>query len=249
MEAEAILAEQLDQFKIAIAGTGEDFGRYWRYIRNPQHYEVLNEYIPDERVAGLFQRASVVVLPYIEASQSAVVPMAFAFGKPVVATEVGSIPEIVDHGKNGFLVKPRNSQHLAGAILQVLENPELRKRMSQEAGGKAYGEWSCDRVAQMHMKAYAHTLARFREKKQAIEEKDRRIIRNLCTTDVQYLEFLLRKNVGAAPCGRPQDGQPQGVAPTIKELFLVIGAVVISIFSLVAALPHCVLCAFVVNGL
>jgi len=63
-----------------------------------------------------------------------------------------------------------------------------------------------------------------------------------CTTDFQYLEFLLRKNVGAAPCGRPQDGQPQGVAPTIKELFLGIGAVVISIFSLVAAMPHGVLC-------
>jgi glycosyltransferase involved in cell wall biosynthesis len=163
MQAESLLAKHLDHFKIVIAGVGEDFAKYRKYIVDPDHYEIMNEYIADERVAELFQKASVVVLPYIEASQSGVVPLAFAFGKPVVVTRVGSIPEIVDHGKNGFIVPPRDSEKLAKAILQILTNPRLRKRMSHEAKVKANGDLSWDRVARLHLEAYQHTLARWKK--------------------------------------------------------------------------------------
>ena len=49
-------------------------------------------------MSHFFDEASVVVLPYVEASQSGVVAISFAFGKPVVVTNVGSLPEVVDHG-------------------------------------------------------------------------------------------------------------------------------------------------------
>jgi hypothetical protein len=60
------------------------------------------------------------------------------------------------------------------------------------------------------------------------------------TANVQYLKLHLRKNVGATLCGRPQDGQPQRVAPTIKELFLADKLCCIFNFPLVAAQPRCV---------
>ncbi len=99
MEAEPYLSEALKEFKITIAGKGEDLAKYRRYIIDPKNYEIINDFIPDEDVAGLFQKASVVALPYVDASQSGVVPLAFAFGKPVVVTRVGSIPEVVDQGE------------------------------------------------------------------------------------------------------------------------------------------------------
>ena len=163
MQAESLLAKHLDHFKIVIAGTGEDFTKYRKYIVDPDHYEIMNEYIPDERVAELFQKASVVVLPYLEASQSGVVPLAFAFGKPVVVTRVGSIPEIVDHGINGLIVPPRDSDNLAKAILQILTNPNLKQRMSREAKAKASQDLALDRVARLHLEAYQHTLARWQK--------------------------------------------------------------------------------------
>jgi len=54
---------------------------------------------------------------------------AMAFCKPVVASEVGGIPEIVIDGENGFLIAPRNSESIAEKVFQLLNSEELRKRM------------------------------------------------------------------------------------------------------------------------
>jgi len=164
MEAEPFLSDALQQFKITIAGRGEDLSSYRRYIIDPTNYEIFNDFIPDEAVAGLFQRASVVVLPYIDASQSGVVPLAFAFGKPVVATRTGSIPELVNHGEDGFIVEPRDSRGLAEAIVTILKDPALKKKMSEKARFKADTELSWSRVAGMHLDAYVETVKKWSEK-------------------------------------------------------------------------------------
>lgn len=57
---------------------------------------------------------------------------AMVLEKPVVATNVGGIPEIVKDGVNGFLVPPENSHQLAGAIIRLLRDESLRKRMGRE---------------------------------------------------------------------------------------------------------------------
>ena len=111
IRAEPLITSKAPQTKIAIAGTGEDFDRYRRMMVNPDRFIVLNEYVSDEKRAELFRRASVVVLPYIEASQSFIISIAYRFGKPVVATTVGGLPEMVDHGRTGFLVPPATSMH------------------------------------------------------------------------------------------------------------------------------------------
>ena len=64
---------------------------------------------------------------------------AMAFYKPVVAAEVGGIPEIVIDGENGFLVPPRDSEAIAEKILLLLKSEELRKNMG-EAGRKRIEE-------------------------------------------------------------------------------------------------------------
>jgi glycosyltransferase involved in cell wall biosynthesis len=161
MEAEPFLSAALGQFKITIAGKGEDFTKYKKYIIDPKNYEIINNFIPDEGVAELFRKASVVVLPYIDASQSGVVPLAFAFGKPVVVTKVGSIPEVVDHGENGFIVESRDSRSIAQAIITILKDPKLKQKMSENARFKAYNELSSSRIAEMHRDAYVESVKLF----------------------------------------------------------------------------------------
>lgn len=52
-------------------------------------------------------------------------------GKPCVASEVGPIPEVVEHGRSGLLVRPRDPDDLARAILVLLEQPDLRREMGE----------------------------------------------------------------------------------------------------------------------
>ena len=90
-------------------------------------------YVPVEEISGIFNVAHIVVLPYSRASQSGVVLSAYNFGKPVVATSVGGIPEIVCNGKTGFLVLPDNSRALARVVIRLLKDDELREKMGKEA--------------------------------------------------------------------------------------------------------------------
>jgi glycosyltransferase involved in cell wall biosynthesis len=72
----------------------------------------------------------------MEASPNSVIE-AMAAGLPVVATNVGGIPEIVEHGRNGLLVPPGDPQALAAAIERFFADDELRGRLRAAAVGSA----------------------------------------------------------------------------------------------------------------
>lgn len=78
---------------------------------------VVDEYVPNEDVRDYFSTADLVIQPYTSATGSGVVQTAFGFHKPVIATKVGCLPEVIDHGKTGFLVDPENS----GQIVEQTE--------------------------------------------------------------------------------------------------------------------------------
>ena len=56
------------------------------------------------------------MLPYISATQSGIVQIAYGFEKPVVVTDVGGLPDVVTDGKTGYVVEPENEHRLAEAI-------------------------------------------------------------------------------------------------------------------------------------
>lgn len=73
-------------------------------------------FIPDDEIATWFAAADVVLAPYRVEAQSGVVLTAFHFDRPVIATTVGGMPEIVENRVNGLLVPPDNPAALAAAI-------------------------------------------------------------------------------------------------------------------------------------
>jgi glycosyltransferase involved in cell wall biosynthesis len=81
-------------------------------------------YVPDEELASLLAGHHALVAPYVSASQSGVAPLALAAGRPVVATAVGGLPEIVREGLNGALAAPSDPRALADAIERVAHNLE-----------------------------------------------------------------------------------------------------------------------------
>ena len=159
IKAEPLITSAVSDAKIIIAGSG-DFKKYKHLIKNKDNFEVHNRFIPDEEVAEFFQRAGVVVLPYVDGSQTGIIPIAYSFKKPVVVTDVGSIPEVVDDGITGYVVPPRNSEALAEAIVKLLKEDTLRKEMGENAYKKMKEEFSWDKIAEKTIEVYKTVLRR-----------------------------------------------------------------------------------------
>lgn len=85
--------------------------------------EVVDRWVDEADVPGYFAAAAVVVLPYTSATQSGVIPIAAAFGCPVVATDVGGLPEQLADGRCGVVVPSGNAEALAAAVVGVLTDP------------------------------------------------------------------------------------------------------------------------------
>lgn len=99
------------------------------------HILFADTYIPNEAVHTYFCAADLVTLPYLSATQSGIVQMAYYYNKPVLATDVGGLPEVVLHQKTGFIVPPANHKKIAEAITQFYQEnleSEFTKNVQQE---------------------------------------------------------------------------------------------------------------------
>ena len=158
IKAEPMITKGVPDAKIIIAGRSEDFKKYEKMMINKDNFIVHNYRIPYKEGAELFQRCSVVALPYIEASQSGVIPTAYGFKKPVVVTDVGAIPEIVDDGMTGIIVPPRNPEALAEAIVELLKDEKLRKQMGENAYKKLKTDLSWEKIAYKTIEVYEKAI-------------------------------------------------------------------------------------------
>lgn len=114
--------------------------------------------LPEDEVPVLFQRAAVVVLPYREIDQSGVLMTALAFGKPIIATRVGGMPEAVRDGVHGFLVEPEDVNGLAGALEKILRSPDRGRSLGEAVSQLATGDLSWDSVAKQTIKLYQRLI-------------------------------------------------------------------------------------------
>lgn len=158
VRAEPLISAVVPNVKIVIAGTGEDMTRYREMMVHPERFVVLNEHVSDETRSELIHRASIVVLPYIEASQSGVIPLAYRAGKPVVATTVGGLPAMVDDGQTGYLVPPRDSKALADAVVRLLQDRPLRTRLGENGRRKVNTECAPEVVAEKTLAVYREVI-------------------------------------------------------------------------------------------
>lgn len=152
IQAVPLIADKVPNVRVIIAGSGDFVER--ELIENSSFFEIHNYFINDKDVGKYFQRASVVALPYIECTQTGIIPIAYAFKKPVVVTNVGSIPEVVDEGITGYVVPPKDPNALADAIIKILSNDTLRKQMGENAYRKMIKDLSWSSVSEKTIVVY-----------------------------------------------------------------------------------------------
>jgi glycosyltransferase involved in cell wall biosynthesis len=116
--------------------------------------EVLEGYLSNPRLVALCQTATLVVCPYLDATQSAVALTALGLGTPVVASRVGALPEYVTDGATGLLVAPGDAEALAEALRRVLEDNELRRRLRQNIADRLSNDRTWEDSAQALLDVY-----------------------------------------------------------------------------------------------
>ncbi|GAY14658.1 glycosyltransferase [Mycobacterium sp. shizuoka-1] len=110
-------------------------------------------YVPISDVTQYFSAARCVVLPYKRSSQSGVAHLAYTLGRPVVATRVGDIPDVVRDGVSGLLVPPDDPDALAQALIRVLTDPELAAAMGKAGADSLATSGSWDEIAERFLGA------------------------------------------------------------------------------------------------
>ena len=88
----------------------------------------------------------------------------FINGKPVIASNIGGIPEIVEHNVNGLLFEPANIDQLKNCIMTYWNNPELVVQHGKNGYQKARNNYSEDRYYEQIIKIYQHVINKYKEK-------------------------------------------------------------------------------------
>jgi len=138
--------ESIDAELLIVGEFYEDRGAYDRLIAElnlGENVRIVADHVPDEAVAGYFAAADVVVLPYVSATQSGITQIAFAYGVPVISTNVGGLPEVVEDDHTGYIVEPRDEKALAAAIVRYFaenKRDEFSRNVLVEAKRDSAGE-------------------------------------------------------------------------------------------------------------
>lgn len=116
--------------------------------------------IPNQKVRDYLKITDIFVMPSIYESESFGVAAveSSAMGVPIIASRIGGVSEVVEHGKSGILVKPRDPDELANAILTLIENPNLRISMGEKGRELVVKKYDWNKNAHQMERLYEKTL-------------------------------------------------------------------------------------------
>lgn len=134
------IRRQIAHVKLLVVGSfGDDKDAYVEIIEREKIadcVEMIDGYTPDHEVEKYFAACDLVVLPYESATQSGIVQIAYGFEKPVVVTNVGGLPDVVEDGKTGYVVEPKNPKALSEKIADYFaqnKEQEFVRNVREEA--------------------------------------------------------------------------------------------------------------------
>ena len=145
---------QCPDCKLIVAGGGSyhfDINAYMQV----EYIDIRNRFIPDSELVALLKNASFIVCPYTDATQSGVIMSAFAFNKPVIATNVGGLPEMLCGGRCGMIVKEKDTEALVKAIVMLWCHSEKQKYFAEQIKTLyGHGDLSWRRIAEKLYEEY-----------------------------------------------------------------------------------------------
>jgi D-inositol-3-phosphate glycosyltransferase len=169
VDAFSELAKRDETYRLIIAGkVKQGQTEYWNKIRrkiddSETRSQIIQriEHIPDEEAELYFKAADVLIVPYIQIFQSGVPFLAYSFGLPMIATNVGSLREDIVEGKTGFVCRARDSSDLAGTIDRYFKSELFRDLESRRLEIKEYANerYSWNKVVAITTAVYSNLVS------------------------------------------------------------------------------------------
>lgn len=100
---------------------------------NEKNITIENRFIKDEEIPSFFLKSNFVVLPYKDATASGIIPLAYSFSLPVIATDVGVLSDYVKNEETWLLIESPDASLLSHAIKRLLENSALTRELGENA--------------------------------------------------------------------------------------------------------------------
>lgn len=147
LDALDLLRSRGIDFRLVLIGRGPELDRLRNRILAAPKIELEEAYLPPAEAMAQFQRASLVVLPYTDATQSGVAAAAIANGRPIVASTSGGLPDAVTDGVDGLLFENGDASALAERLERLLRNPAELQRLVLGARRSAQARFSWDVIA------------------------------------------------------------------------------------------------------
>ncbi len=158
------LAPDFPKIQLRIAGECESEPAYVDSIRGlikkfglEGRVHLLGQ-LSEADILAEFARSDLFVLPSAQETTPMVIAQAMAAGKPVIATAVGGVAEMVSHGKTGFLIKVDNQDELANAMQSLIQDSSLRAQMGRAGHEVALQKYHLDTVAKQTYEVYKMML-------------------------------------------------------------------------------------------
>jgi len=157
-----------ENVKLILAGDGEylEEVKYLAIELGVEKRIIFTGYIPNEETHGYFNAADVFIFPTLRLESFGIVlAEAMACGKAVIASDIGSVSEVIDDGVNGILVPPGDFRNLSRAIGILLNDPKYSETLGQYARQKASRKFGLNRMVDKTIRVFDLAVRRSRAKR------------------------------------------------------------------------------------
>ena len=160
LEAFAKLEKEFQKIELWVAGGGPLLQNCKELAREFQIQEKVSFWgtVPHKKMLELMNEADIFVLPSWNEAFGVVYLEAMSFKKPVIGTIGEGISEIIEDGKNGYLVSPRNSEEIIRKLRKLILNPQKRREIG-EAGYETVKELTWEKNANRNLEIYEKVLS------------------------------------------------------------------------------------------
>ncbi|MEM2261510.1 MAG: glycosyltransferase family 4 protein [Ignisphaera sp.] len=166
MKALSMIVKVKPKVKLIMAGGGLFFPKIYKMVVNfgLKRNVIFKGVVAHDKLPALINTASLCVLPSLKEGMPYILLEAMACGRAVIGSDIAGINDVISHRVNGILVPPKNTKALVEAIIQLLEDRDLRRKLGENARKLIVEKYSWQKISEKVERVYYEMATSIRNK-------------------------------------------------------------------------------------